>query len=244
MKSTERHRLKENEVAHTVARLKTSFEIYQKPILAIGVTVVAVVAIAVGLVTWRSQTENQSRAMLADAMATERAQVAAAPAPGTPNPPPPPAGSFPTEKARNEAALTKLMAVANAYPTAQAGITARYHAAAILAALGRNAEAAQRYQEVAERAGTSVYGQMAKLGVADAQVAEGKFDQAIAVYKEMSAVKDGQLPVDGILMELARAYSAAGKTSDARQTFKRIVDEFPQSPYSVEAKRQMDLLKG
>jgi TolA-binding protein len=244
MKSTERHRLKENEVAHTVARLKTTVEIYQKPIVAIVVAVVAIVAITVGVITWRSQTDSQSRAMLADAMAAERAQVAAAPVPGTPTPPAPAAGSYPTEKARNEAALAKLMAVANAYPSAPAGITARYHAAAVLAALGRNAEAAQRYQEVADRAGSSVYGQMAKLGVADAQVAEGKFDQAIAVYKDMSAVKDGQLPVDGILMQLARAYSAAGKASDARQTFKRIVDEFPQSPYSVEAKRQMDLLKG
>ena len=41
-------------------------------------------------------------------------------------------------------------------------------------------------------------------------------------------------------MQLARAYSAAGKQADARQTFKRIVDEFPQSPYAAEAKRAMD----
>lgn len=240
MKRTERHRLKENEVASTVARAKEVYETYRKPILAGVVALTVIVVLAVALVAWRSQTAGQARAMLADAMAAERAQVAPAPAAGTTAPAPPPAGSYPTEKARNEAALAKFMAVANAYPSSDAGIAARYHAAAMLTALGRNTEAVKRYQEVLDRSGSSVYGQMSKLGMADAQVAAGQYDQAIAVYKEMSANKDGYLPVDGILMQLARAYGAAGKQADARQTFKRIVDEFPQSAYSAEAKRAME----
>jgi len=239
MKRTERHRLKENEVASTVARAKEAYETYRKPILAGVVALTVIVVLAVALVAWRSQTAGQARVMLADAMAAERAQVAPAPVPGT-APAPPPAGSYPTEKARNEAALAKFMAVANAYPSSDAGIAARYHAAAMLTALGRNTEAVKRYQEVLDRSGSSVYGQMSKLGMADAQVAAGQYDQAIAVYKEMSANKDGYLPVDGILMQLARAYGAAGKQADARQTFKRIVDEFPQSAYSAEAKRAME----
>jgi TolA-binding protein len=245
MKSKERHRLKENEVAHTVARVRETYEMYQKPIMAALVGVVAIVVIAVGFVSWRSQSDASARTMLADAMATERAQVAP-PVPGEPGKPAPPqlAGSFPTDKARNEAALAKFIAVANSYPSAEAGIAARYHAAALLTALGRNGEAAQRYQEVVDRAGNTVYGPMARLGMADAQVADGKFDQAIATYKDMSGNKDGQLPVDGILMQLGRAYGAAGRQPDARQTFKRIVDEFPQSPYAAEAKRAMDQIKG
>ena len=240
MKRTERHRLKENEVASTVARAKEAYETYRKPILAGVVALTVIVVLAVALAAWRSQTAGQARAMLADAMAAERAQVAPALAAGTTAPAPPAAGSYPTEKARNEAALAKFMAVANVYPSSDAGIAARYHAAAMLTALGRNTEAVKRYQEVLDRSGSSVYGQMSKLGMADAQVAAGQYDQAIAVYKEMSANKDGYLPVDGILMQLARAYGAAGKQADARQTFKRIVDEFPQSAYSAEAKRAME----
>jgi TolA-binding protein len=245
MKSTERHRLKENEVAHTVARVRETYETYQKPILGAVIGVIAIVVIAIGLMTWRSQTDAKGRALLADAMAVERAQVVA-PVVAEPGKPAPAqlAGSFPTEKARNEAALAKFVAVADAYPSADAGIAARYHAAALLVALGRSGEAVQRYQEVVDRAGSLVYGQMAKLGLADAQVASGKYDQAIATYKDMSGKTDTQLPVDGILMQLARAYSAAGKQADARQTFKRIVDEFPQSPYASEAKRAMDQIKG
>jgi TolA-binding protein len=244
MKSTERHRLKENEVASTVVRLTEAYDAYKHQI-TIGLVVVAViVAAVVGVVMWRSQTGSQAAAMLADAMTAERAQVAPAPVPGATAPTPAPAGSYPTEKARNEAALAKFMAVASGYPSADAGIAARYHAAAMLTSLGRYAEAEQRYQEVVDRAGKSVYGQMAKLGKAEAEVAAGKFDGAIAIYKALSADKEGELPVDGILMQLGRACDAAGKPADARQAFKRIVDEFPQSPYSAEAKRALDQIKG
>ena len=31
----------------------------------------------------------------------------------------------------------------------------------------------------------------------------------------------------------------AGKTQDARAAFKRVVDEFPDSPYATEAKQQI-----
>ncbi len=244
MKSTERHRLKENEVASTVVRLTETYEAYKHQITIGLIAVVVIVAAVVGIVMWRTQTGSQAAAMLADAMTAERAQVALPPAPGTTAPAPPPAGSYPTEKARNEAALAKFMAVADGYPSSDSGIAARYHAGAMLTALGRHAEAEQRYQEVIDRAGNSVYGQMAKLGKAEAEVAAGKFDGAIAIYKQLSADKEGPLPVDGILMQLGRACDAAGRPADARQAFKRIVDEFPQSPYSAEAKRALDQVKG
>jgi TolA-binding protein len=245
MKTSERHRLKENEVALTVARVKETFEVYQKPILASVIGMLAIVVVAVGLMAWRSQSDTAARTQLADATATEGAQIIP-PVPAEPGKPAPQqlAGSYPSEKARSEAALAKFVAVANAHPSAEAGIAARYHAAALLITLGRGGEAAQRYQEVIDRAGSSIYGQMARLGLADAQVATGKFDAAIATFKDMSSKTDGPLPVDGILMQLGRAYSAAGKQADARQTFKRVVDEFPQSPYAGEAKKAMDLIKG
>ncbi len=244
MKSTERHRLKENEVASTVVRLTETYDAYKHQITIGLIAAVVIVAAVGGFLMWRSQAGSQAAAMLADAMTVERAQVAPAPAPGAPAPPSVPAGSYPTEKARNEAALAKFTAVADAYPSSDAGIAARYHAAAMLTALGRHAEAEKRYQEVIDRAGTSVYGQMAKLGKAEAEVAAGKFDGAIAVYRQLSADKEGPLPVDGILMQLGRACDAAGKPAEARQAFQRIVDEFPQSPYSLEAKRALDQIKG
>jgi TolA-binding protein len=70
-------------------------------------------------------------------------------------------------------------------------------------------------------------------------LAGGKVDDAIKAFSDLSAERDGVLPVDGVLMQLARAYLKAGKTQEARATFKRVVDEFAQSPYAAEARQQL-----
>jgi predicted negative regulator of RcsB-dependent stress response len=85
---------------------------------------------------------------------------------------------------------------------------------------------------------------MAQLGKADAQVQGGEIDGAIATLKELAAKKDANLPEDAILMELARAYQAKGNTEEARKTLNQIVDDHPNSPYVVDARRELETLKG
>ena len=120
---------------------------------------------------------------------------------------------------------------------------ARYQEAASYMTLGQPKEAATTYQQVIDRAGDHIYGQMAKLGLAESQARSGQFDQAINTFRELSLRKDGRLPVDGILMQLGRAYLDAGKRTEAQQTFNRLVEEFPDSPFNADAKRELDNLK-
>ena len=75
------------------------------------------------------------------------------------------------------------------------------------------------------------------------QAQAGQYDQAINAFKELAQRKDGVLPIDGILMQLGRAYVGAGKPADAQQTFNRLVEEFPTSPYITDARRELDDLK-
>ena len=92
--------------------------------------------------------------MLADAMVTFNARVIpAGTTPAQPGEVPAAAtlgaaGSYATEAAKLNAALPKLKAAADAYPETDAGITARYHYASSLAALGKHAEAIQAFDEV------------------------------------------------------------------------------------------------
>ena len=74
------------------------------------------------------------------------------------------------------------------------------------------------------------------------QMASGQNDQAIKTFEELAAQRDGKLPVDGVLMQLASAYQKMGKNAEARTTYKRVVDEFPDSPYVQTARTQMTLL--
>jgi TolA-binding protein len=79
--------------------------------------------------------------------------------------------------------------------------------------------------------------------LAEAQVRAGQYDAAITTFKDLAQRKDGPLPVDGILMQLGRTYLEAGKKADAQQTFNRIVEEYPESPFTGDARKEIDSLK-
>ncbi|RPJ84683.1 MAG: hypothetical protein EHM13_03415, partial [Acidobacteria bacterium] len=223
MKRTERHHLKENAVALSVSRAKESFERHQGRIFAGAIGVVVLILAIGAYFVWRGRVDSQSRVALAEAMNVVDAPVvpptpptADQPAGATPAtaPAPPPPGSYPSEQARLQAALSKFRAVAEQYPSTDAGIAARYHEAAALAALGRTAEAVSRFKEVIDRDGSGLYGDAARLGLANAQGAGGDYEAAIAGYRELSTRTGGNLPIDGILMQLGRTYLIAGKTDE------------------------------
>ena len=241
MKSSERHKLKENEFARRVAQAREAIGARGRDISTILMVVVVALVMVGGYTWWRQSRNVKANTKLAEALAVYEAPVVtvAAPAPGSPVPVQQP-GTYPTEQAKLEAALPKLVDAANAYPNTDAGIAARYQAAAVLSVVGRPAEAEQRYQEVLDKASRgSIYSRTAKLGQAEAQVAQGKYDSAIATYRELSVDSSAQLPVDGILMHLGRACVKAGKKDDAVRAFNRVVEEFAQSVYGADARREL-----
>ena len=244
MKSKERHKLKENEFARTVAHAGDLLQTRGRDMVTLTVVIVVALVLAGGFAWWRQSRNAKANALLASALSVEEAPVIAptAPAPGSPIPVQQ-AGTYATEQAKLEAALPALMKAADAYPNSDAGITARYHAAGILASLGRYPEAEQRYQEVVDKAGSRVYGRTARLGLADVQVLQGKYDNAIKIYQEAATDSKSQLPLDGVLMQLGRAYLKAGKKTEAAHAFTRVVEEFPQSAYAAEARREMEEAK-
>jgi TolA-binding protein len=241
MKSQERHKLKENEFARTVVHAREVMASRQKDIGWAVAVVVLLLAIVGGYTWYRQSTASRGTELLAAALAVYEAPVVppAAPAPGSPAPVQQP-GTYLTEQAKLEAALPKFIEAADKYPSTQAGIAARYHAAAILSSLGRYGEAEQRYQEVVSKGGSGLYSRTGRLGLAEAQVAQKKYDSAINIYTEMSRDTTSQLPVDGVLMQLGRACALAGRKEDAARAFTRVTEEFPQSMYFADAKRELE----
>jgi predicted negative regulator of RcsB-dependent stress response len=239
MKRNERHHLKDNELAHFATAARASVEARKSQVTTIIIGVVVILALAVGYTAWRGRVQGRAGTLLAEAMAVQDTRVGAPEAPGSPSAGP----SYPTEKEKNQAALTKLKIVADQYPATEAGLFARFREAGVQMALGNAKEAATAYQQVIDGAGDNIYGQMARLGLAEAQVRSGEFDKAIETYKDLSQRKDGPLPVDGILVQLGRTYLEAGKPSEALLAFSRVVHEFPDSTYVSDARRELDAMK-
>jgi predicted negative regulator of RcsB-dependent stress response len=243
MKTSERHHLKEDDFVTAIDRTRGRLVENRRNISLVGTIVVLAILIVAGYVFWRQARNDRAAGLLADAMAVMETPVSPPQPPGQLNPQPQPARSFPTEKARSEAALPKLDAVAAAYPKTKAGISATYRAAGLLVDLDRVAEAEQRFNQVVALDASGVYGRMAQLGLASLQIQAKKYDQAISTLQALSQRTDGDLPVDGILMQLGHAYRAAGRTPEAVRAYTRVVDEFPQSAYAADARKQLDELK-
>jgi tetratricopeptide (TPR) repeat protein len=234
MKTTERHRLKENEVSQMLSGARARISERQGTVRTIiGVAALLVLAGA-GYWAWTTRTENRAQLMLGDAVVIAQAPVEE-PKPGAK----PTAGSYPTIRARAEAALAKFTEVFNTYPSTKAGIAARYYAAAALAMLGKPAEAAARYQEVVDRAGTrDFFGRMAQLGVVEANAQAKQYDKAISAAQALvNNTSDETIPRDALLMELGRVQAAAGKKAEAKQTLDKVITDFPDSAYIEEAKQ-------
>jgi len=239
MKTKERHHLKENELGKLARQARETVETRRSESMMLIAVVAVVGVLAIGYFAWRDRVQNKAHGLLAQAMAVQDARIGPPPAPGTPA-----AGLyFPTEHERSQAALTKFKVAADAYPSTDAGIYARYQEAAISLALGNTAGAIAAYEQVIKQSGDGFYGQMARLGLAEAQARAGQYDVAITTFKDLAQRKDGPLPIDGILMQLGRTYLEAGKKADAQQTFNRIVEEYPESPFTGDARKEIESLK-
>ena len=247
LKYKERQHLKDNELAIALNQAQ-SWAQQNSNTITTGVAAVAIVVIAVlGYMAYRNSSDNKARVALAEAMVIEEARVM---------PPGPPTGStndpnaiggqlpgtYPTEKAKLEAAIPKFQAAADGFPSTDSGQTARFHLARTYVTLGRYEEGLKEYDKVIA-GGNALLARSARLGKADAQLRAAQYDPAIATFKQIVEAKEAGLPMEAVLMELARAYKLAGKTEDARKTLTQIVEQHADSPYAAEARAEIDRLK-
>jgi tetratricopeptide (TPR) repeat protein len=247
MKTTERHHLKDNELAIALGQAQTWAGDNSRNITLLAVAIIVIGGGALGIYAWRSNTDDKARTMLAEAMVIEEARIQPpAPPTGTTNDPnalggqlP---GTYPTEQAKLEAALPKFQAAADAYPSSEPGQTARFHVASTLVALGRFDDAIKAYDQVIA-GGNPLLVRSARLGKAEAQLRASQFDPAIATFKQIVDAKEPGLPPEAMLMELARAYKLAGKTEEARKTLTTLVEQHADSQYAADARAEIEKLK-
>src|SRR5262245_37632893 len=116
MKSIERHKLKENEFAYTVARTREMVQQRQREITLATSVVVAAVVLVGGFFVYRSNRNDKADSLLASALAVAEAQVVTPPPPAPGSPPPvQPPGTCRTDRARRGAALPPLHTAGSRY---------------------------------------------------------------------------------------------------------------------------------
>ena len=181
MKSKERHHLKENDFAVHAARVADVTREHGRS-MAIGLGAVALVAVLVtGFFMWRGRQADAAGALLGKAVGISQSR-----------------DRTPVESAWGQAGAWHLFDRGRSRPGRVRGVRGgrddisgnRCRTGRALPGRGgllvlqRYDDAATRFQQVVADAGSSIYGSMAALGLAEAQSASGKYDEAIAAYTD------------------------------------------------------------
>ena len=95
---------------------------------------------------------------------------------------------------------------------------------------------------VIDSEGNGIYGEMAQLGMAAAQMHSGRYAEATEIFEASSEQVEWDIPVDGVLFELGKTYLLSGQSDQAQATFTRIIAEFPESLFQIDAQTELDKL--
>ena len=199
---------------------------WQKVLGAIGGGL-ALILVIYAVMGWMSSARADADAAVGIAAAKLSAPVVA---PGTPDSDPArQAGvTFPTAKARDEAALTAIDAAASSASGTNASLLSYYRGIALIR-LDRGGEAVDSLQKAVDGLSEPTMKNLAKQALGSAARQKGDYAKAEQMFRELSTGTASGYPQDVALNDLARTLDAEGKTKEAEDVRQQIVRDFADS---------------
>ncbi len=217
--------LKRNDLADTVGRTVEYVSSHRRGVTESVAIAAGLALIVAGFFVVKAYREGRAGKELSAGLAALQAPLSTDP--GASDSP----LSFPTVTARDKAADDHFRRAAGY------GGTAPGRAAAVILAAREEkpATAAETFARAA-RDGKSEVAAAAEIDAARLLVSQGKAPEAIDRLKRAIESPSATMPKDALLFALAQAYESSGASSDARATYQRIVNDYPNSPYRADAR--------
>jgi TolA-binding protein len=234
MDRQERRDLKHDKFVDEIGSLSTRARENQRLLLTITAAVVVAAVLAYGIYFYRSNHEEKAQLALGQAMDTVESPLL--PAPGAP---PQPGAKYKTEAERTVAADKQLKAVETNYGGTDAADVASLYLARIAADKGDLADAKARLEKYIHDNPKSLLVNGARYSLYRLRIDNGESAQVAQELQAEIAKSEPNLPPDAVLALLAHAWDAQGKADKTKEAYRRIVTEFPDSPYALEAQRRM-----
>lgn len=173
-----RKELKSDKFALEVEQTVSFFEEHRKEIVRYGAIALAVAALVLAYITYARHQQTAREQALAHAIEVQEAAV------GQPSP----GGglSFPTQDAKDQAALKAFSGLVAQYGGSNEGEIARYYLGSIKADQGNLSEAEKAFQEVVHSARAD-YASLAKLSLAQVYFAQGRDRDGEALLRDLIA---------------------------------------------------------
>lgn len=206
----------------------------QRVLVGIAAVALLIAIAAYGVYFYRSNRERRAQETLSTAIDTMESPLVN---PTQPNPD----AKFKTEDERNKAAEKQFLDVKSKYSGSDAADVAGVYLARIDAERGDAAGARKLLQDFIAEHPNHILARTARYSLYQLRVEGGEAQQ---VTNELTAElakqeKDQILPADSMLVLLAHSYEVQGNEQKSRDTYRRIVTEFPDSPFALEAQRRV-----
>ena len=233
-----RHDLKHDKFVDEIGVLTDRARANQRLLLSIGLAVVGIAILIYGFMWWRGGKEEKAQLALASAIETIESPVN-----DNPNqmqvPPPTTPSKFKTADERNTAAEKEFRAVQAQYSGTDAADLANLYLARLAVSKGDTAGARKGLETfIKEQGDHPLLGPAARYSLYQLRIENGEATQvANEIDLEMKKAKPA-LPGDALLVLQAQAWDVQGNVAKSRESYRRLLNEFPDSQYAVEAARR------
>lgn len=229
-----RHELKHDKFVDEVGALTERARANQRLLIAIGIGAVALALIGYGIYFYQSNQERQARALLADAIETFESPLMTEGATQ-----PDPRAKFKTEEEKVAASEKLFREVQSKFSRTDSADVAGIYIARISAGKGDIATARNLLQKFIDDHPDHFLVGGARYSLYQMRIDNGEAQQVANELTAEIAKAEPVLPADSLLVLLAQAYSVQGDEAKSRETYRRIVTEFPDSPFALEAQRRV-----
>ena len=232
-----RHELKHDKFVDEIGALSSKAIENQRLILSIAGAIVVIALVVSGIVFYRNSQEKKAQSALAMAIeAIESPLLPASPAPGQQVPP---NAKYKTEAERATAAEKLFKDVQTQYPGSDASDVAGFYIGRMAAARGDVKLARTNLEEFIDDHGSHFLAGGARYSLYQLRIDNCEANPVVTELNAELAKAEPALPGDAILNLLAHAYEVQGNAAKARETYRRITTEYPDSPYTLEAQRRV-----
>lgn len=206
---------------------------YGRWIVAGIVALLVLVAIAAGYREYQQRREVAATEDLAEALRIYQAPIVPV---GT-TPPDADQPTFSTEESRAARARELFDEVRAEHDGTDAADIAKVYRAELATQEGDLALARELWEGFLERQKDHMLAAEVELNLMSLDRLEGRGDELITRLNTMLDLPEGaSLPTDLLLNQLAITLEDAGRAEEAGQAYRRIIDEYPSSPYVVAAR--------
>jgi len=234
MRREHRRELKHDKFVEEVGSLWSKAGENQRLLIIAGALVIAIGLGIYGFFLYRSAREGKAQDALAKAADTINAPLLP-PAGAQPQP----GAKYKTEAERNAAARAQFENVEKKFGGTDAADVAQLYLARLDASRGDISGARKMLEKFIAEHPNSVLVGSARFSLYQLRIENGEAAKVTSELQGEIAKTDPVLPTDTLLLLLAHAYDAQGNGVKSRDAYRRIVTEFPDSPYAVEAQRRV-----